>query len=122
MPAINVDNVLTLPTLPPVEGDQPVLALDLFIAAMGDAAARYGAVLARRFRLAGHSVEIAEGKLKRSMELANKLAARFTLLIGDNEMAEGRYALKNMASGEQEKLTADQVSEHLGGFPHLSDN
>ena len=43
-----------------------------------------------------------EGKLKRAMELANKLGARFTLIVGDNEMAAGRYTLKNMATGEQE--------------------
>ena len=40
------------------------------------------------------------------MELANKLGARFTLIVGDNEMAAGRYALKNMATGEQESLDA----------------
>ena len=30
------------------------------------------------------------------MELANKLGARFTLIVGDNEIAAGAYALKNM--------------------------
>ena len=47
-----------------------------------------------------------EGKLKRAMELANKLGARFTLIIGDNEMAAGRYALKNMSTGEQQRSDA----------------
>jgi histidyl-tRNA synthetase len=32
-------------------------------------------------------VELAEGKLKRVMELANKLGARFALIVGDDEMA-----------------------------------
>ena len=45
--------------------------------------------MARDFRRAGLSVELAEGKLKRAMELANKLGARFTLIVGDNEMAAG---------------------------------
>ena len=35
------------------------------------------------------------------MELANKTGARFALIVGDNEIAAGTYALKNMASGEQ---------------------
>jgi histidyl-tRNA synthetase len=96
-----------------VEGDRPPPALDLFIAAMGEPAVRHAAVMARTFRLAGHSVEIVEGKLKRAMELANKLGARFALLIGDNEMAQGRYALKNMATGEQESLTPDEVAQRL---------
>jgi histidyl-tRNA synthetase len=60
------------------------------------------AVMARDLRRTGLAVELAEGKLKRAMELANKLGARFTLIVGDNEMAAGRYALKNMSTGEQE--------------------
>ena len=96
-----------------VEGDQPPSALDLFIAPLGDAALRHAAVMARDYRRAGLSVEIAEGKLKRSMELANKLGARFTLIVGDNEIAAGRYALKNMASGEQKEVTRDEIAAVL---------
>ena len=96
-----------------VEGNQPAAALDLFIASLGEPAVRHAAVMARSFRLAGHSVEIVEGKLKRAMELANKLGARFTLIVGENEMAEGRYALKNMETGVQESLTPDQVRQRL---------
>jgi histidyl-tRNA synthetase len=96
-----------------VEGDQPPAALDLFIAPMGEPAVRHAAVMARDFRAAGISVELSEGKLKRSMELANKLGARFTLIVGENELAEGRYAFKNMASGEQEKLTRDEIAARL---------
>jgi histidyl-tRNA synthetase len=58
-------------------------------------------------------VELAEGKLKRAMELANKLSARYTLIVGDNEMAAGRYALKNMSSGEQLDLTRDEIAAKL---------
>ncbi len=61
----------------------------------------------------GYSVELAEGKLKRAMELANKLAARYALIVGDNEIAAGRYTLKNMASGEQQKLTQDEIAAKL---------
>jgi len=96
-----------------VEGDQPAAELDLLIAPLGDAAVRHAAVLARELRLAGVSVELAEGRLKRAMELANKLGARFTLILGENEMAEGRYALKNMASGEQISLTRDEIAGKL---------
>jgi len=100
-----------------VEGEQTPETLDLFIAPLGDAAVRHAAVMARDFRAAGLSVELTEGKLKRAMELANKMGARFTLIIGDNEMAEGLYALKNMLSGEQEKLTRDEVAARLATIP-----
>jgi histidyl-tRNA synthetase len=69
--------------------------------------------MARDLRRGGHSVELAEGKLKRSMELANKLGARFTLIVGDNEIAAERYALKNMSTGEQENLTSDEIAARL---------
>ncbi len=100
-----------------VEGGQAPEALDLLIAPLGDPAARHAAVLARELRRAGVRVELAEGKLKRTMELANKLGARFTLILGENEMAEGRYALKNMASGEQISLTRDEIPGKLVANP-----
>ena len=44
------------------------------------------------------------------MELANKLGARFALIVGDDEMAAGRYSLKNMSTGEQESLTREEIA------------
>ncbi|HWB85615.1 MAG TPA: histidine--tRNA ligase [Bryobacteraceae bacterium] len=96
-----------------VEQEQPADVLDLFIAPLGEPALRHAAVMARDFRRQGVSVELVEGKLKRVMELANKLNARFALIVGDNEMASGRYALKNMSTGEQENLTRDEVAAKL---------
>jgi histidyl-tRNA synthetase len=88
--------------------------LDLFIAALGEPAVRQAGQLAREIRQSGSSVELApDGKLKRSMELANKLGARYTLIVGDNEIAAGRYALKNMASGEQEQVAREEIARRL---------
>jgi histidyl-tRNA synthetase len=96
-----------------VEGDHPAAALDLVVAPLGDPATRHAVVMARDLRASGVSVEVVEGKLKRAMELANKFGAKFALIVGDNEMAEGRYALKNMTTGEQEKLTRDEIAARL---------
>jgi histidyl-tRNA synthetase len=93
-----------------VEPREYPATLDLFVAPLGEAALRHAGVLARDLRARGLSVEIAEGRLKRSLELANKLGARFALIIGDDEMAAGRYALKNMQSGEQHDLTRDELA------------
>ncbi len=88
-------------------------ALDLYIAPMGDAALRHCAVLAGDIRKLNRSVEVGtERKLKRMLELANKLAARYTLIVGDNEIASQSYTLKNMQSGEQETLTRQALLEH----------
>ena len=96
-----------------VEGAHSPAALDLFIAPLGEPALRHAALMARDFRRSGLSVELAEGKLKRVMELANKLGARFALIVGENEMAAGRYALKDMSTGEQESLTRDEIAARL---------
>jgi histidyl-tRNA synthetase len=96
-----------------VEGEPAQAALDLLIAPMGEAALRCAAVMARDLRRTGLVVELAEGKLKRAMELANKLGARFALIVGENELAAGRYALKNMTTGEQRELTPDEIAATL---------
>jgi histidyl-tRNA synthetase len=96
-----------------VETDRPAVPLDLFMAPLGEAALRRAAVLAGEIRRAGFSVEVVEAKLKRAMELANKLGARFTLIVGDNELAAGLYALKNMASGEQESVPPEAIVTRL---------
>ena len=55
-------------------------------------------------------VELApEGKLKTALELANKLGARHALIVGDNEIAAGAYALKNMQTGEQDNVVARAI-------------
>jgi histidyl-tRNA synthetase len=96
-----------------VEGEQPPAPLDLFVAPLGKPALRHAAVMARDLRRRGFAVELAEGKLKRAMEIANKLGARYTLIIGDNEISAGRYALKNMSTGTQLELTQDEIAARL---------
>ena len=96
-----------------VEGAQAGGGLDLLIAPLGDPALRHAAVLAHGLRRNGVSVELGEGKLKRILELADKLGARFTLIVGENEMAAGRYALKDMATGDQQNVTREELGPAL---------
>lgn len=94
------------------ESGQPIAGhrIDLYLAPMGDDAFRHCSVLARELRDQGAVVELApSGKLKRAMELANKLQARYALLVGDNEIAAGAYALKDMTSGEQQNVTRAEL-------------
>jgi histidyl-tRNA synthetase len=88
--------------------------LDLYIAPMGDTALRHCAVLAGEIRKLNLSVEVGtDRKLKRMLELANKLEARFTLILGDNEIVSQAYSLKNMATGEQETLSRAALLDRL---------
>jgi histidyl-tRNA synthetase len=88
--------------------------LDLYIAPMGDPALRLCAVLAREIRSLDISVEVGtERKLKRMLEIANKMSARYTLIVGDNEILTQSYTLKDMASGEQVTLTRQELLERF---------
>jgi histidyl-tRNA synthetase len=97
-----------------VEPENPQTTLDLFIAPLGEAALRECASLARQLRAENVAVELAaEGKLKRAMELANKLNARYALIVGENEIAAGEYALKNMRTGEQKNVRPQEIKASL---------
>jgi len=104
-----------------VEQERPdayAAALDVYIAPIGEAPARHGAELARELRDAGLSVELGlDGKLKRSLELANKMGARFVLIVGENEVASRKYGLKDMQSGEQENLERGELVRRIRVAP-----
>ena len=62
-------------------------------------------------RKAGISAEIypESAKMKKQMSYANAKNIPFVAIIGETEMAEGKVTLKNMATGEQSLLTADEL-------------
>jgi histidyl-tRNA synthetase len=95
--------------------DAAATPVDLYIAPMGDAAVRHCAGLAFRLRRKpGVCIELGpDSRLKRSMELANKAGARFALLVGDNEINAGVYALKDMASGAQANVSLDELLQRF---------
>ncbi len=79
---------------------------DLFIAAHGEAAGDEAFRLMTLLQGEGFRVELDyEGKsLKSQMRRADKLGARFTLIIGEDELATGQGMLKAMADGSQVAL------------------
>jgi histidyl-tRNA synthetase len=88
--------------------------LDVFVIPIGEAALKECALLARELRLAGLSVELsADQKVKRAMELANKAGARFAVIVGDDEIARGEVALKDMAKAEQSMVARGALAEAI---------
>jgi len=88
--------------------------LDIYVAPMGPEPLRHAAGLVYELRRRGAAVELGgDAKLKKALELANKLGARYTLIIGDSEIATGQYALKNMASGEQALVSRAALIEQF---------
>lgn len=80
---------------------------DVYLAPMGDAAALMATKLCGVLRDEGFSAEtdlVGRG-LKAQMKYANKLGAKFTVVLGDNELSDGRAKLKNMQTGEEMEVT-----------------
>jgi len=87
-------------------------ALDAFIVWMGAAAYPAAVRLARRLRQEGLCVEVPaeEPKLRKALSLAERLGARFAVIIGENEVQAGEFAVKRLADGEQRKLAEGDVA------------
>ena len=47
------------------------------------------------------------------MKYANKLNARYSVVIGDNEIEKGIVTLKNMHSGEQKEINAIDITKEI---------
>ncbi len=89
--------------------------LDVYLAWMGETAYAPSVKLARKLRDAGFAVELPPEamKFKKSLGLADKLGARFALIIGEDEVASGQLTLKRLADGEQTKYSEAALIEHL---------
>ncbi len=89
--------------------------LDVFVAWMGATAYLPAVQLARRLRAENFTVELPpeETKLKKSLGLADKLGARYAVLLGEDELASGSYVLRRLADGEQKKLSEPELVGYL---------
>ncbi|MCY1620260.1 histidine--tRNA ligase [Staphylococcus pettenkoferi] len=89
--------------------------LDLFVVTMGDDADRYAVRLLNDLRKQGISVDkdYLNRKIKAQMKQADRLNARYTVVIGDQELEQQRIAIKDMQSGESEEIALDQIAEFL---------
>ena len=47
------------------------------------------------------------------MSYADKLGVPYVVLLGEDELAEGKCSVKNMASGEQVKCTPAEAANHI---------
>jgi histidyl-tRNA synthetase len=88
---------------------------DVYIAWMGERAHATAVRAAKDLRKAGFSVELppVEQKFGKALGQADKLGAKYALILGDNEVSEGLWTLKTLADGSQEKYTEADLLEHL---------
>ena len=88
---------------------------DLYIAALGEKAQLKTAELCAALRADGFKVEtdICGRGLKAQMKYANKIGAKYSLVLGDTEIGENSASLKNMADGEAFTVKLDILSDEL---------
>lgn len=83
---------------------------DLYIASMGEKAQQHATSLALALRNEGFFTEydLMGRGLKAQMKYANKIDAKFTLVLGDNELETKQAKLKQMDTGEEISITLDE--------------
>jgi histidyl-tRNA synthetase len=88
---------------------------DVYIAWMGERAHAAAIHAAKHLRNAGFSVELppVEQKFGKALGQADKLGAKYALILGDNEVAEGLWTLKTLSTGEQSKFPEPDLLEFL---------
>jgi histidyl-tRNA synthetase len=88
---------------------------DVYIAPMGSGMDREAASLARELRRHDVVVELGDEtfKLKKSLETASKMGARFALIVGENEIKSGLFALKNLGTSEQVSVPRAELAKRI---------
>jgi histidyl-tRNA synthetase len=88
---------------------------DVFVAWMGEKAQATAIAAAQKLRAAGFRVELppVEQKFAKALGQADKLGARYALILGDDEIATGHWTVKTLADGSQAKMSEAQFLEML---------
>src|SRR5208337_2136929 len=88
---------------------------DVFVAWMGEKAQAAAIAAAQKLRAAGFRVELppAEQKFGKALGQADKLGARYALILGDDELATGLWTVKTLADGSQAKMSEPEFFEML---------
>ncbi len=94
---------------------QPGNSLDAYIVWMGEPTLAPALRLLRELRAQGVSAEMDYEpiKIKKALGNANKLQARFAIIIGEGEIASGKYQVKNMATTNQAEVEPNAITEYV---------
>ena len=106
--AMGVERLLMVMKAQGIEIPAPA-PCDLYIGSIGEEASVEALRLCGILRKEGFSAEcdIVGRSVKAQMKYADKIGARFSMVLGDNELAEKKATVKNMATGENAEVTLD---------------
>ncbi|MGH9509488.1 MAG: histidine--tRNA ligase [Terriglobales bacterium] len=103
--------VMTLAEAAPAVGH----VLQAYIAPVGAGMNREAARLARELRRHDVVVELGDEsfRLKKSLETASKLGARYCVIVGETEVKSGSFSVKNLATGEQVSMPRPELARAM---------
>jgi len=118
MPGIGFAMGMERLTLLMQQHDDPVepAGADIFVAALGEAAIKFSGPLVHQLRTLGlqAAMDYADRSLKAQMKQAGRINARYTLIIGDQELKRQEGVLRNMENKEQQPFSLQGSVEQSG--------
>ncbi|MFE4332465.1 histidine--tRNA ligase [Streptomyces sp. NPDC056831] len=114
--ALGVDRTVLALEAEGIELELPA-ATSVFAVPLGEEARRVLFGIVTQLRREGVAADFAYGNrgLKGAMKSANRSGARFTIVVGERDLAEGVVQLKDMESGEQTAVPLPDVAEAIRG-------
>ena len=90
-------------------------SVDAYVVALGEVAQAEGFKLLNSLRQQGLSaaMDFAGRSMKAQMKQANKLGAKYSVILGEDEIAEGVVMLRSMEDSSQAKVPMNQVAEKI---------
>jgi histidyl-tRNA synthetase len=90
-------------------------ALDCYIVALGNEAKMEASGLAYSLRTSGISVEMdyMDKKMKAQFKAADRLQAKFVLVLGEDELKVNKISVKDMSTGEQSDKSFDEIVSYM---------
>ena len=89
----------------------PENSITVAVVPMGDAATLAATGIVADLRRAGISTDMTyKGNMKRRMQKANDRSARYAVILGEDELARGEAALKNLVTGEQHAVALADIA------------
>ena len=90
---------------------------DVLVAGLGDAAKTKALELTKQMRQSGKRViiDLMDRGLKAQFKYADRIGARYVIVIGDDELSKGVVSLRDMVNSTQTEVPADKITEVLNG-------
>ncbi len=87
----------------------------VYIASMGEAATAAGLCIQKELRARGilADMDLQQKSLKGQMKQAGKSGAAYTVILGDEEIAQKTAVVKRMETGEQETVSLENVADYI---------